>query len=205
MFLMYQSLILSYLLPIWKIRIEGRENAQKAVTYVIISNHQSILDILLINCLRYKYKWISKIENLNVPVIGWYLKMADYLIVDRENDDSKAIMLDRSYNYLKKGISIMMFPEGTRSLNNEIGFFKRGAFQLAIQTNTALLPVLIDGTGGILPKHGLIFNSVHNITIRVLNPVDPADFGTENPDILALKMSTAMKSALTELRSEKNL
>jgi len=67
------------------------------------------------------------------------------------------------------------------------------------------LPVLIDGTGGILPKHGLIFNSVHNITIRVLNPVDPADFGTENPDILALKMSTAMKSALTELRSEKNL
>jgi len=205
MFLMYQSLILSYLLPIWKIRIEGRENAQKAVTYVIISNHQSILDILLINCLRYKYKWISKIENLNVPVIGWYLKMADYLIVDRENDDSKAIMLDRSYNYLKKGISIMMFPEGTRSLNNEIGFFKRGAFQLAIQTNTALLPVLIDGTGGILPKHGLIFNSGHNITIRVLNPVDPADFGTENPDILALKMSTAMKSALTELRSEKNL
>jgi 1-acyl-sn-glycerol-3-phosphate acyltransferase len=205
MFLIYQSLILSYLIPIWKIRIEGREKAQKATTYVIISNHQSILDILLINCLRYKFKWISKIENLNVPVIGWYLKMADYVIVDRANDDSKARMLDRSYNYLKKGISIMMFPEGTRSLNNEIGFFKRGAFQLAIQTNTALLPVLIDGTGGILPKHGLIFGSRHHITIRVLDPVDPADFGTENPDILALKISTAMKSALIELRSEKKL
>ena len=205
MFLMYQSLILSYLIPIWRILIEGREKAQKSTTYVIISNHQSILDILLINCLRFRYKWISKIENLNVPVIGWYLKMADYIIVDRKNDDSKARMLDKSYNYLKNGISIMMFPEGTRSLNNEIGFFKRGAFQLAIQTNTALLPVLIDGTGGILPKHGLIFRSRHLITIRVLDPVDPADFGTENPDILALKISTAMKSALAELRSEKKL
>lgn len=203
MFLMYQSLVISHLIPIWKIQIEGREKAQKALTYVIISNHQSILDILLINCLRYKYKWVSKIENLNVPVIGWYLKMADYLIVDRENDDSKAGMLDRSYNYLKKGISIMMFPEGTRSQNNEIGFYKRGAFQLAIQTNTALLPVLIDGTGGILPKHGLIFRSRHHIMIRVLDPVDPADFDTENPDILALKINTAMKSALAELRSEK--
>lgn len=205
MFLMYQSLILSFLIPIWKIRIEGREKAQQAVTYVIISNHQSILDILLINCLRYKYKWISKIENLNVPVIGWYLKMADYIIVDRENDDSKTRMLERSYNYLKKGISIMMFPEGTRSLTNEIGFFKRGAFQLAIQTNIPLLPVLIDGTGGILPKHGLIFKSRHHIKIRVLDPVDPSDFGTENPDILALKVSSVMKSALTELRSEKKL
>lgn len=205
MFLMYQSLILSYLIPIWEIRIEGREKAQKSTTYVIISNHQSILDILLINCLRYKYKWISKIENLRVPVIGWYLKMADYIIVDRVNDDSKTRMLDRSCNYLKKGISIMLFPEGTRSLNNEIGFFKRGAFQLAIQTNTALLPVLIDGTGGILPKHGLIFRSRHHIMIRVLEPVDPADFGTDNPEILALKISTAMKSALAELRSEKKL
>ena len=86
---MYQSLILSFLIPIWKIQIEGREKAVKGITYVIISNHQSILDILLINCLRYKFKWISKIENLNVPVIGWYLKMADYIIVDRGNDDSK--------------------------------------------------------------------------------------------------------------------
>ena len=113
---MYQSLVISFLIPIWTIHIEGREKALKGATYVIISNHQSILDILLINCLRYKFKWISKIENFNVPVIGWYLRMADYITVDRGNEESKAEMLERSFTCLKRGISIMIFPEGTRSL-----------------------------------------------------------------------------------------
>src|ERR1035437_393378 len=119
-FLMYESAVLSFLIPIWKIHIEDRKKAVKGTTYVIISNHQSILDILLINCLRYKFKWISKIENFNVPVIGWYLKMAEYIIIDRGNDESKAEMLEKSYKFLQKGISIMIFPEGTRS-RNKIG------------------------------------------------------------------------------------
>ena len=200
-FLMYESLFLSFLIPIWKIHIEGREKATKGTTYVIISNHQSILDILLINCLRYKFKWISKIENFNVPVIGWYLKMAEYIVVDRGNEESKLEMLEKAYHRLRNGISIMIFPEGTRSLNNEIGFFRRGAFQLAIQANVSILPVLIDGTGGILPKHGLIFGSGHQIRIKVLDPVNPASFETDNPDDLALKLSLLMKSRLNELRT----
>jgi 1-acyl-sn-glycerol-3-phosphate acyltransferase len=203
-FLTYQSLLLAFLIPIWTIRIEGREKAIKGTTYVIISNHQSILDILLINCLRYKYKWISKIENVKVPVIGWYLKMADYIIFNREDEDSKIEMLERSYIYLRNGISLMMFPEGTRSLTSEIGYFKRGAFQLAIQAKVPILPVLLDGTGGILPKHGLIFRSGHHIRIKVLEPVTPAMFGTENPEDLARRMGELMTSRLKELRSTNN-
>jgi 1-acyl-sn-glycerol-3-phosphate acyltransferase len=199
--LMYESLILSYLLPIWSIKIEGREKAIKGTTYIIISNHQSMLDILLLNCLRYRYKWISKIELTKVPVIGWYLKMADYIVINRGNEESKIEMLEKSYSCLKKGISIMIFPEGTRSLNNEIGFFKRGAFQLALQTKIPLLPVLIDGTGGILPKHGLIFGSGHEIRIKVLDPVYPDSFGTDNPESLALKLSSFMTSELSILRN----
>lgn len=199
-FLMYESTVLPFLMPIWKIHIEGRKKAVKGTTYIIISNHQSILDILLINCLRYKFKWISKIENFNVPVIGWYLKMAEYIIIDRGNDESKVEMIEKSYNFLKKGISIMIFPEGTRSLNNEIGFFKRGAFQLAIQAKIPILPVLIDGTGGILPKQGLIFGCGHQILIKVLDPINPTNFGTDNPDDLALQLSLLMKSRLNELR-----
>jgi 1-acyl-sn-glycerol-3-phosphate acyltransferase len=199
--LMYESLFLSYILPIWSIRIEGREKAIKGTTYIIISNHQSLLDILLLNCLRYRYKWISKIELTHVPVIGWYLKMADYIVIDRGNEDSKIEMLEKSYNCLKKGISIMIFPEGTRSLNNEIGFYKRGAFQLAIQANAPVLPVLIDGTGGILPKHGLIFGSGHEIRIKVLDPVYPGSFGTDNPESLALKLKSLMTSELHVLRN----
>ncbi len=201
-FLMYQSYILAYLIPIWKINIEGREKAKKGTTYVIISNHQSMLDIIIINCLRYRYKWISKIENFKVPVIGQYLKMADYIIVDRGDEDSKAEMLERSYYCLKKNISIMMFPEGTRSLNNEIGFFKRGAFQLALQAEVPILPVIIDGTGGILPKHGLIFGSGFKIRIKVMDPVLPSEFGTDIPEDLALKFSQSMSSELIKMRNK---
>ena len=201
MLLMYESTVLSFLIPVWKIHIEGREKAIKGITYVIISNHQSILDILLMNCLRYRYKWISKIENFNVPVIGWYLKMAKYITVDRGNEDSKTEMLEKSYECLRKGISIMIFPEGTRSVNNEIGFFKRGAFQLALQADVPLLPVLIDGTGGILPKHGLIFSSGHQVRIRVLDPIDPITFRKDAPETLALKISTYMTSELKDFRA----
>jgi 1-acyl-sn-glycerol-3-phosphate acyltransferase len=202
--LMHQSWLLSTIVPIWKTDIEGREKAVKGTTYVIISNHQSILDILLINCLRYKFKWISKIENIKVPVLGWYLWMAGYITVNRGNEESKTVMLEQSYRCLKRGISIMIFPEGTRSPDKEIGFLRRGAFQLAIEADVPILPILIDGTGGILPKHGLIFRSGNRIRIRVLDPVQPASFNTNNPDELAMKTSNLMKSELKALRTKFN-
>jgi 1-acyl-sn-glycerol-3-phosphate acyltransferase len=200
----YQSSVVTFLVPIWKIRIDGKEKVSRNGTYVYFANHQSILDILLINCLGYRYRWISKIENSNVPVLGWYLRMADYITVNRGNEESKAEMLMRSYKSLKDGISIMIFPEGTRSLDGEIGFFRRGAFQLAIEAGVPLVPVLIDGTAEILPKHGFRFRSGYHVNIRVLDPVFPADFGTENPDLLASAMSDLMKSELSTIRSEKS-
>lgn len=201
--LIYQGFIVSKIIPAWKVSIEGREKAQRGTTYVIISNHQSLLDILFINCLRYRFKWISKIENMKVPFLGWYIRMADYITVDRGNKESKEEMIEKSFSCLGKGTSVMLFPEGTRSLDNEIGFFKRGAFQLAIGANVPILPVLIDGTGGVLPKHGLVFSTGHNIRIRVFDPVLPASFNTDDPDILANKLNSFMRDALRELRTEK--
>jgi 1-acyl-sn-glycerol-3-phosphate acyltransferase len=201
--LIWQALLVSYLIPVWKLKIEGRQNAVPGTTYVIISNHQSILDILLVNCLRYRFKWISKIENKKVPILGWYLKMADYITVDRGDKESKEQMLAEAFNCLKGEISIMIFPEGTRSPDREIGNFKRGAFQLAITAGVPILPVLIDGTGGVLPKHGLIFGGYHKINIRVLAPVLPGSFGTTDPDELALKFQVKMKEGLALLRNKK--
>jgi 1-acyl-sn-glycerol-3-phosphate acyltransferase len=200
--LIYQSYMIAMMMPIWKIKIEGREKADRKATYVIISNHQSILDILLINCLRYRFCWISKIENMKRPVLGWYLSMAKYITVDRGNNESKEEMLEQAYNCLRDGTSIMMFPEGTRSVNGKIGFFKRGAFQLAISAKKPILPVLVDGTGNVLPKHGLIFKAGYKIRIKVLDPVLPEAFNTDDCDALALKFSTFMTRALKEFRAE---
>lgn len=201
--LIYQAVIVSYIIPVGKIKVEGREKALKGVTFVIISNHQSILDILLLNCLRYRFKWISKIENMKVPVLGWYLRMAGYITVNRGDKDSKEKMMEEAYDCLKKGISIMIFPEGTRSPDGEIGFFKRGAFQLAITAKVPVLPVLIEGTRNILPKHGLIFGRYNNITIKIFDPVLPESFGTGNCDELALSFHDKMVAELKEMRSQK--
>ncbi len=202
--LVYQGIVLSRILPIWTIKTEGIEKIVKGTTYVIISNHQSILDVLLLNNIPYRYKWISKIENVKVPILGWYLKMADYIIVNRGNEESKLEMLDKSYKCLKEGMSIMIFPEGTRSYDREIGFFKRGAFQLALQANVPLLPVVLDGSGDVLPKHGLKLGSHYRITIRVLDPIMPQDFSSHNPDILAEDISSIMKEELKKIREKQN-
>jgi 1-acyl-sn-glycerol-3-phosphate acyltransferase len=199
----WQSRILVWLLPIWKIRIEGRDKGLIDTPFVIISNHQSMLDILLINCLRYRLKWISKIENMKVPVLGWYLRMAGYIVINRGNTESKEEMMDKSFRCLKGGTSIMMFPEGTRSADCEIGFFKRGAFQLAINAQIPILPIVLDGSGGVLPKHGMIFTTGHKIRIKVFDPVKPESFNTEDPDILSHNFSNFMIGALKKLRDEK--
>ena len=202
--LVWQSLILSHCMPVWKLKIEGRSKAVPGTTYVIISNHQSILDILLLNCLMYRYKWISKIENKRVPVLGWYLMMADYITVDRGNKESKEKMKNEAYKCLQRNISLMMFPEGTRSSDSEIGFFKRGAFDLAISAKKPILPVLTDGTGEILPKHGLVLRGYHTVTIRVLDPVMPGSFGTDDCDQLALEFSKMMTKELYKMRKKKD-
>lgn len=198
--LVIQSNVLSRLVPVWKIMVEGRKNAKKKTAYVIISNHQSLLDILIMNCLRYRFRWISKVENYKVPLFGWYLRMAKYITIDRGNKESKAVMLEKAAESLRKGISIMMFPEGTRSPDGEIGPFKLGAFQLAMMTDKSILPVIIDGTGGILPKHGLIIAAGHLVRIKVLEPVHPGSFGTADPEELMTKFRILMINEFRALR-----
>jgi 1-acyl-sn-glycerol-3-phosphate acyltransferase len=198
--LVMQGCLLTRLIPVWKTTIEGREKALRGTPYIIISNHQSILDILIMNCLRYRFRWISKIENYKVPVLGWYLRMAKYIVVDRGNKDSKAEMMDKATQCLRKGISIMMFPEGTRSPDMEIAPFKLGAFQIALMTDKSILPVIVDGTGGVLPKHGLIFSRGNLLKVRVLDPVHPGSFGTGDPEELAAKFRKIMVDELKKMR-----
>lgn len=199
--LLAQACILSYAIPVWRVKVEGRQKAIKGVTYVIICNHQSILDILLVNCLRYNYKWVSKMEVLKVPFLGWYVRMANYLTVDRSDKESKEKLLEEAYHTLKEGTSIMIFPEGTRSFDGQIGFFKRGAFQLALDAGVPILPVLIDGTGSVLPKHGIIFGGFHRIRLKVFDPVLPENFVSRKPEDLAAWFQSDMTWKLEQLRN----
>ena len=196
----WQSFLAVRLIPVWKLKIEGREKAAGGGPFIIISNHQSILDILFINCLCYRLKWVSKIENMKIPFLGWYLRMADYIVINRGDQESKEKMMEKSMRSLRQGTSVMMFPEGTRSVDGEVGFFKRGAFQMAIDAGVPILPVVLDGSGGVLPKHGLIFTTGHRVKVRVFDPVPPESFNTTDPDVLSVYFNDFIKGELSEMR-----
>jgi 1-acyl-sn-glycerol-3-phosphate acyltransferase len=196
-----QGIILTKMNFFWKVIVEGKEKIDQKQAYVIVPNHQSMLDIVIFNMLHHRLRWISKIEVFKIPVLGWEMRMVKYIELERGNKHSVVRMMEKCVSSLREGISIVIFPEGTRSLTGTIGKFKTGAFQLAIKTDKPLLPVLIDGTGDVLPKNGLTFRINKVIRIKVLDPIFPGQFGTGDPDELASRVNTLMREAMDELRS----
>ncbi|MDZ7636041.1 MAG: lysophospholipid acyltransferase family protein [Bacteroidales bacterium] len=198
-----QGIVVTKMSPFWKVITEGREKIDQKQAYIIVPTHQSMLDIVFFNMLRHRLRWVSKVEVFRVPLLGWEMRMVKYIEVVRGNKSSVIKMMEKCVESLQEGVSIVIFPEGTRSLTGAIGKFKTGAFQLAVKTDKPLLPVLIDGTGGILPKKGgLIFRNRRIVRIRVLDPIFPGQFGTGDPEELAARVQSLMVAAMEEMRSE---
>jgi 1-acyl-sn-glycerol-3-phosphate acyltransferase len=197
-----QGIVLTKMSPFWKVVVDGREKIDHKQAYVIVPNHQSMLDIVFFNMLHHRLRWVSKIEVFKIPIVGWEMRMVKYIELVRGNKASVVKMMDKCVESLREGISVVIFPEGTRSLTGAIGKFKPGAFQIAVKTDKPLLPVLIDGTGDILPKKGFIFGNRSVVRIRVLDPIFPGNFKTGDPDELAVRVHAQMVSALEQLRSE---
>lgn len=197
-----QGIVLTKMSPFWKVITEGREKIDQKQAYIIVPTHQSMLDIVFFNMLRHRLRWVSKMEVFRVPVLGWEMKMVKYIELVRGNKSSVIRMMEKCVESLQEGISVVLFPEGTRSLTGVIGKFKTGAFQLAVKTDKPLLPVLIDGTGEILPKKGIIFGSRRTVRIRVLDPIFPGQFGTGDPEELAARVHSIMVAAMDAMRSE---
>lgn len=160
--------------PVWQVTVEGREKIRRGTTYVMVANHLSLLDILVLFRLFRHFKWVSKIENFKVPFIGWNMRLNQYIELRRGDRGSIMQMMKACERTLDQRNSIMMFPEGTRSSTGEMRAFKPGAFELARKTGTPVLPIVITGTADALPKRGFVLQGRHPISIRVLDPV-PAD------------------------------
>ena len=199
-----QGIVLTKMSPFWKVIVDGREKIDQKQAYIIIPNHQSLLDIVFFNMLRHRLRWVSKTEIFRVPLVGWEMRMVKYIELIRGNKASVIKMMEKCVESLRDGISVVIFPEGTRSLTGAIGKFKTGAFQLAVKTDKPLLPVLIDGTGEIMPKKGgIIFRNRRIVRLRVLDPIFPGQFGTGDPEELASRVQAMMVTAMDQLRSER--
>jgi 1-acyl-sn-glycerol-3-phosphate acyltransferase len=161
----------TWMMPAWRIRIEGRENVRKDAAYVVVSNHQSQLDILIAFRLFFHYKWVSKIEIFRVPLIGWNMTLNRYVKLKRGDKESVEQMLRECEMHLDEGSSIFMFPEGTRSPDGEVKAFKLGAFQMALQKKVPILPIVISGTNKALPKYSMNFTGVQKIYIKIFEEI----------------------------------
>lgn len=195
-----QGRVLINTIPLWRVTFTGKENIT-GNPCVIIANHQSILDIPLMHLLGGNFRWVSKESVFRVPMLGATMKMAGYISVRRGNAESIAEMMSRAEGYLRKGVSVILFPEGTRTRNGEVMRFKSGAFRLALSMNLPVQPVVIDGTAGVLPKKGIVFSRGHPVILRALPVVQPHEFPESNPDQLARWFEQKIREQLNLVRS----
>ncbi len=170
--------------PLWRFRYSGTMPQNPRHPYVVVSNHESFADILLISHLPWEMKWLSKAELFRIPIMGWMMWLAGDIPVKRGFGPSAVEAMERCRKALRQRVSVMIFPEGTRSKTAELLPFKDGAFRLAIEAGVPILPLALSGTGTALPKHGWRFgrSAAH---LRVLEPVDTA--GLTLSDVPALK------------------
>jgi 1-acyl-sn-glycerol-3-phosphate acyltransferase len=184
----FWAALYTWLNPAWSVKVVGREKIDTHETYVMVANHQSLLDIFVLFRLFRHFKWVSKIENFRIPFIGWNMRLNDYIQLKRGDSSSVAVMLRACRENLAAGNSIMMFPEGTRSPTGRLRGFKPGAFDLAKDAERPLLPIVVHGTASALPKRGLILQGRHRITMEVLDPIAYATFAEGDAEDLMLRV-----------------
>ena len=140
--------------PGWRFRVEGTWPAGPG-PYVVVANHQSLLDIVLLSRMPREMKWVGKEELFRIPWIGWMLRLTGDIAVKRGDPESGGEAIGKAKAYLARGMSVMIFPEGTRSRDARLLPFKSGAFRLAIEAGVPVLPVALSGTAAGLQKGGL--------------------------------------------------
>jgi 1-acyl-sn-glycerol-3-phosphate acyltransferase len=172
--------------PVWRSRVEGRSRLPWNGPAVIVANHLSLLDILVLYGLFRPFKWVSKAELFRVPVVGWNMWLNDYVAIRRGDRESVKQMMARCRAHLARGTPILLFPEGTRSLDGRLSRFKDGAFKLAFEAKVPVYPVVMTGTFEALPKHGIVFRGSMSARVEVLEPLRPEDF----PNADALRDAT---------------
>ncbi|MFN8544088.1 MAG: lysophospholipid acyltransferase family protein [Candidatus Binatia bacterium] len=187
-FTCFWASLYTWLNPAWPVRIEGRRRICPGDVYVMVANHQSFLDILVLFRLFVHFKWVSKIENFRVPCIGWNMSLNRYIKLRRGDRRSVAEMMAACEQALAGGSSVMMFPEGTRSVDGRLKPFKPGAFALALRARVPLLPIVVEGTANALPKRGFVLRGRHPIRVRVLAPIPYSTFAGDSAEALATRV-----------------
>lgn len=156
--------------PLWHFRTSGVRIRDPRRPYVAVSNHESYADIFLISHLPWEMKWLAKAELFRIPVMGWMMRMAGDIPVHREARRSRVEALEGCRDRLRKKVSVMIFPEGTRSKTGELLPFKDGAFRVAVEAQVPILPLAVCGTRDAMAKGSFLFGRAR-AEVRALEPI----------------------------------
>jgi 1-acyl-sn-glycerol-3-phosphate acyltransferase len=195
-FTCFWASLYTWLNPAWRVRVDGIENVRPDTTYVMVANHQSLLDILVLFRLFVHFKWVAKAELFRIVCIGWNMSLNRYIRLRRGDPGSIKQMMDDAERTLAEGSSLMIFPEGTRSPDGRLKAFKHGAFTLALRARVPLLPIVVEGTSNALPKRGFILQGRHAIRVRVLPEIPYASFAHESVEELTAQMHALFRREL---------
>jgi 1-acyl-sn-glycerol-3-phosphate acyltransferase len=139
-----------------KVKIEGIEHLNGKGPYIFMSNHQGYYDVFaLLGYLPYQFKWLVKKELFSIPFFGWTMAAAGYISLDREGTRQTVKAMNKAAQKIRDGMSVVIFPEGSRSPDGSIQPFKKGGFTLAIKSKVPIVPIAISGSRDIMPKDKL--------------------------------------------------
>jgi 1-acyl-sn-glycerol-3-phosphate acyltransferase len=184
----------------WRIRITGLDNIDPSHVYVVVSNHQSMVDIPVIAHLPLDTKWLAKHELFRTPVFGSMLRLAGDVPVDRSDRRKGATAILRCAEYLRQGCSVMFFPEGTRSLDGQVRPFSEGPFMLAAREQVPILPLVVEGSGAALPRDTWMFGGTQEIHLRILKAVPVEGWDVKRASLLRDSVRQLIVDELDRLR-----
>jgi len=187
--------------PSWQLHVSGEKVSNPRRPYVVVCNHQSLADIPLISNLPWEMKWMGKAELFKLPIIGWMMRLSGDIAVDRGSARSGVVAFAKARQYLDQHCSVMMFPEGTRTMDGRVRQFNDGAFHLAIRAKVAILPLVIEGSRNCIPKHSWKFGEPSDIFLKVLPPVETSTLTVKDVPAVRDNVRKAIMEQIAEWRS----
>jgi 1-acyl-sn-glycerol-3-phosphate acyltransferase len=187
--------------PYWRFTTSGWRVSDPRRPYVAVSNHESYADIFLISHLPWEMKWMSKSTIFKIPVMGWMMRMAGDISVNRHRRDSTVAAVAACRDRLAKRVTVMIFPEGTRSKGSELLPFRDGAFRLAIEAGVPILPIVVAGTRHAMAKGSFRFQRALAMC-RVLEPVETTGMTLDDLPALRERVRALIDDARHALQRE---
>jgi 1-acyl-sn-glycerol-3-phosphate acyltransferase len=180
--------------PFWRVQVEGREHVPEGPC-ILVANHQSMADVVVAMGLFHRFKFVSKASLFRLPFVGWAMRLAKYVSLERGRPHSTKKMMDGCRHWLRRGTPVLLYPEATYAPPGTMLPFRRGPFRLAIEERVPLVPLILEGTRSLIVDDGPWFQPRCRIRLRVLAPL-PVDALGADEEALAVRVQAVFEREL---------